>query len=100
VSILKLLICISMKLHYDTTQQLIPLRSSFQSFGKLGFHVRFFLKKDNLGNFWQEKCQRNDQRRVGKKIKQGACSNSLSVLTKGVQNIRAWTSQRILKTRS
>ncbi len=60
----------------------------------------FFLKKENLGNFCKEKCQRNDQSRVGKLIKQGACSNSVTALTKGVQNIRGWTSQRILKTRS
>jgi hypothetical protein len=53
-----------------------------------------------LGNFCKEKCQRNDQSRVGKLIKQGACSNSVTALTKGVQNIRGWTSQRILKTRS
>jgi hypothetical protein len=66
-----------------------PFEKYFKALENWDSMFNFFKKKDNLGNFCQEKCQRNNQSRVGKIIKQGACSNSLSALTKGVQNIRA-----------
>jgi hypothetical protein len=48
----------------------------------------FFKRKITWEIFAKRNAKEMIKSRVGKLIKQGACSNSVTALTKGVQNIR------------